>query len=717
MKPLRRLGIVGVGLLGGSLGLAARRAGLAAEVVGLGRTQKNLDDALRLGCVDRAGRTPDILAGADLVVLATPIGQIASSTRLVASHLAPNAVVTDVGSTKAAVVRDCTEALDGRARFVGSHPIAGGEASGAAAASPELYEGARCVITPVAATDPAALEKVREFWRGVGMDVDEMPPEDHDRVLALTSHLPHVAAWALARAVAAGRRGRVDPLRFSGPSLWDMTRIAGSSTEMWRDILLANADAVLAEIDSLRARVDELAAAIANRDGGAVARLLDEAADLRRALQLERGDEIAPAPAPLRGEVDLPGDKSIGHRALILAALADGESEILGLSPGEDNASTLSVLEALGVRSRREGDRVWVEGRGRAALRAPGDALDCGNSGTTIRMMCGVLAACPFESVLDGDGSLRKRPMDRVIGPLAQLGARLESTEGRPPVRVYGGGLRPARVQLDVASAQVKTAVLLAGLAAEGETTVVEPGASRDHTERLLPVFGVPVRRPDALTAAITGPARLRSARIEIPADPSAAAFWLVAASIVPGSRLEIRGVSANPTRTGALDVLLAMGAKIEVTERPAVGEEPVADLVVESAPLRGTEVLGDTMLRAIDEFPVLAVAAAAAEGETRFGDAGELRLKESDRIAAMTQGLGRLGVAVQEQPDGMTVHGGGTIGGGTVESHGDHRVAMAFAVAGLAARKPVRVRGAEVMAISDPRFLATLRRVRGGGS
>lgn len=720
MKPVRRLGIVGVGLLGGSLGLVARRDGLAEEVVGLGRTKKNLATALERGCVDRVGTSPEVLAGADLVVLATPIGTLAASASAVSKHLAPDAVVTDVGSSKAGVVEACTKALGAGARFVGSHPIAGMETSGAGAARDDLFVGARCVLTPVAGTDAAALEQVRALWEALGMHVDETSPEEHDRLLALTSHLPHVAAWALARTVADARGSGPDPLRFSGPSLRDMTRIAGASTEMWRDILLANADSVLVQVDSFRARVNDLAAAVAERDGSAIDEILQAAAAFRRALvpptsEGENDAEVVSAAPPLRGLVELPGDKSIGHRSLILGALAHGTTRISGLSSGEDNASTLSVLRALGVDSLRDGDRVWIHGRGFDGLAEPRGVLDCGNSGTTIRMMAGVLAGRPFSATLDGDASLRKRPMARVTEPLAAFGASVETDAGRPPIRIRGGGLRAGEVVLPVASAQVKTALLFAGLQADGATTVAEPALSRDHTERLLPVFGVDVERPDPLSVRVTGPARLEAACIDIPGDPSAAAFWLVAASIVPGSRLELRRVSVNPTRTGAIDVLQQMGAKITIVARDPIGQEPVADIVVESAALHGTDVSGDTMLRAIDEFPALAVAAAVADGETRFADGNELRVKESDRIAAMTQGLARLGVDVREAPDGMVVRGGGGIGAGEVETYRDHRIAMAFAIAGLVSRGEVRVREAEVMAVSDPGFLMTLRRLQKG--
>ena len=299
--------------------------------------------------------------------------------------------------------------------------------------------------------------------------------------------------------------------------------------------------------------------------------------------------------------------------------------------------------------------------------------------------------------------------MRRVMDPLSAMGASFESQDGRPPVLVRGRALRPRRFELAIASAQVKTALVLAGLQTAGRTEVVEPATSRDHTERLLPLFGAQIERPDARSVAVQGPQMLHGAEIVVPADPSAAAFWLVAASVVPGSRLLLRGVGVNPTRTGAIDVLRSMGAKIRMHERPAVGDEPVADLEVEAAQLHGTVVDGERMLRAIDEFPILAVAAAFATGPTHFGDGAELRVKESDRIAAMAAGLAALGATVVEEKVGLLVHGGAALRGGTVESHGDHRVAMAFVVAALGAQAPVLIRGADAIAVSDPGFLATL--------
>jgi 3-phosphoshikimate 1-carboxyvinyltransferase len=417
----------------------------------------------------------------------------------------------------------------------------------------------------------------------------------------------------------------------------------------------------------------------------------------------------------LAGTARVPGDKSISHRSFMFGGLASGETRITGLLEGEDVMRTGAAMKAMGAHIEKNGAEWVIRGTGNGALLQPEGPLDFGNAGTGSRLMMGVVAGHGITATFDGDASLRKRPMRRVVEPLGRMGASIDTTDGRPPVTVHGRALKPAEFTLPVASAQVKTALILAGLHTEGRTVVEEPGASRDHTERLLPAFGATIERPRPNVVAITGPQALRACTIDVPGDPSAAAFWLVAGSIVPGSRLTIRGVSTNPTRTGAIDVLRAMGARI--TERPVAspGDEPVADLEVEAAPLRGTAVAGDAMLRAIDEFPVLAVAAAAAQGTTRFADGAELRVKESDRIAAMALGLRALGITVEESADGMVVQGG-RLGGGSVASHADHRIAMAFVVAALAATAPVTIGGADAIAVSDPGFLLTLATLRRGG-
>jgi 3-phosphoshikimate 1-carboxyvinyltransferase len=709
MKPVRKLGIVGVGLIGGSAALAMRSRGLADHIVGLGRSQANLDVALARGIVDAAGQDAGILEGCDFVLLATPVGSIAANAAAVAEVLAPTAVVTDGGSVKADIVRQCRAVLGGR--FVGSHPIAGSEESGAGAARENLFAGAVCVVTADGAEEPAAVARVREFWAALGMNVMGMAPAEHDHVLAITSHLPHLAAFALAR-IGAAEMGAIDAL--IGPSFREMTRVAASSPEMWRDIFLANADAVDDAAARMIEQLEALRLAARRGDGSALEAAIRSAASWKRALgETETvALPVSPAIGALRGSVGVPGDKSIGHRALLFGAVADGTTHVRGLSPGEDNASTIEVLRGLGVAIERDGDEATVHGRGFDGLLAPSESLNCGNSGTTMRLCCGLLAGRSFDTRLDGDASLRGRPMARLQAPLAALGAKVETTAGSPPLRVCGRALHGADVELRVASAQLKTAVILAGLQADGRTTVREPAQSRDHTERLLPHFGVTVETLPDGRVAVDGPAVLHAADVDVPGDPSAAAFWIVAASIVPGSEIRLPAIAVNPTRTGAIDVLEAMGASIEKVVRPALGAEPVADLVVRSARLHGTRVAGERMVRAIDEFPILAVAAAFAEGETIFADGAELRVKETDRLRAMAAGLTRLGATLEESAEGMRIRGG-SLCGGRVASHGDHRIAMAFAVAALGASDTVEIDGADAIGVSDPHFLAVLEKLR----
>ncbi len=409
---------------------------------------------------------------------------------------------------------------------------------------------------------------------------------------------------------------------------------------------------------------------------------------------------------PLHGSVRVPGDKSVSHRALMLAAIAEGESCIRGFLEGEDTRATAAVLAQLGVRidTPSAGERV-VHGVGLRGLRGAAQALDCGNAGTGMRLLTGLLAGQAFDSTLVGDASLSKRPMRRVTDPLARMGARIDTHDGLPPLHVHGGQpLHGIRYELPVASAQVKSALLLAGLYAAGETEVIEPHPTRDYTERMLAAFGWPISFAPGHAKLVGGHA-LHATDVEVPADFSSAAFFLVAASIVPGSELRLPAVGLNPRRTGLLQALRLMGADIAIEHEREAGGEPVGDLVVRHAPLHGVELPEALVPDMIDEFPALFIAAAVAGGTTVIRGAAELRVKESDRIATMASGLRTLGAAIEEAPDGAVIHGG-RLGGGTVESHLDHRIAMSFAVAGLVATGPVRINDCGHVATSFPGFL-----------
>jgi 3-phosphoshikimate 1-carboxyvinyltransferase len=424
---------------------------------------------------------------------------------------------------------------------------------------------------------------------------------------------------------------------------------------------------------------------------------------------------IHPARTGMCGEITLPGDKSISHRSVMFAAIAQGESRILNCSGGGDNGSTIGAFRTLGVDITQSGTEIHVKGRGWRGLRAPRQTIDCGNSGTTMRLLSGLLSARPFLSRLDGDESLRSRPMGRVIGPLTEMGADIVSESGgnRAPLRITGKPLHGISYRSPVASAQVKSALVLAGLQAQGTTTVWEPVRSRDHTECMLPSFGVHLEVKET-ELSIAGGQELRACDVEVPGDLSSAAFFIGAALLLPGSELYVRGVGLNPTRTGVLDVLRAMGGSIAVQNVREVCGEPVGDLLVRPSTLHGITMNGELVVRAIDEIPLLAVVAAFAQGITTIRGAEELRVKESDRLHALAVTLQTLGGRITELPDGLIIEGGYELHGGRVDSVGDHRIAMALSIAGLAGTGEVMVERAESVAISFPSFYDLVRDLTG---
>jgi 3-phosphoshikimate 1-carboxyvinyltransferase len=409
----------------------------------------------------------------------------------------------------------------------------------------------------------------------------------------------------------------------------------------------------------------------------------------------------------LSGTLRVPGDKSISHRAVMLGALARGTTTVTGFLDGEDCRCTMKAFQAMGVRIGQSApDALTVHGAGLGGLAAPAAALDLGNSGTSMRLMAGLLSGQNFATTLTGDASLSRRPMQRILDPLARMGARIESQDGHAPLRIAGSTpLTGIRYASPIASAQVKSGLLLAGLYAKGRTEVTEPEPSRDHTERMLAAFGVTVDAEPG-RAALVGGQELTGAAIEVPADISSATFFMVGAAIAPGSDVTLTGVGINPTRAGIIEILRRMGADLELGRERRLGAEPVADIRVRGRALHGIAIGRDLVAAAIDEFPAIFVAAACARGVTEVTGAAELRVKESDRIAAMCEGLVALGVSARPQPDGATI-GGGRLRGGRVDSRGDHRVAMAFAMAGLRAEQPVTVLDCANVDTSFPGFAA----------
>ncbi|MFQ5735434.1 MAG: 3-phosphoshikimate 1-carboxyvinyltransferase [Thermodesulfobacteriota bacterium] len=430
------------------------------------------------------------------------------------------------------------------------------------------------------------------------------------------------------------------------------------------------------------------------------------------------GGAVTVAPATgLRGELAVPGDKSISHRSVMLGSIADGTTEVEGFLEGEDNLSTIAAFGAMGVRIERPApSRVLIEGRGMRGLCEPEDVIDAGNSGTTVRLLTGLLSAQGFFSVLTGDDTLRRRPMRRVVDPLRLMGASIYGRRGASllPLSITGSKLHGISYTCPVASAQLKSAILLAGIYADGRTVVEEPGASRDHTERMLRTFGAQVEAGGNRTSVVSTK-RLNGCRIIVPGDISSAAFFIAASMITPASQLIAKGVGVNPTRTGVIDILRRMGGSVETLGQREVSGEPVADILVKSSPLRGIEITGAELLPAIDEFPVICVAAAYAEGTTTITGAGELRVKESDRIAAMAECLRAVGCTVREMPDGIAIegNGGAPLRGGRIDSRGDHRIAMSMAVAALGSERGVEIEGAGAVDVSFPGFFPTLDGVR----
>lgn len=415
----------------------------------------------------------------------------------------------------------------------------------------------------------------------------------------------------------------------------------------------------------------------------------------------------------LRGTITVPGDKSISHRSIMFGAISQGTTEVTGFLQSADCLSTISCFRKMGVQIENEEHRVLVHGNGMHGLKKPESVLDCGNSGTTTRLLSGILCAQNFDSVVTGDASIQKRPMDRILIPLTRMGARISSVSGNgcAPLQIQGSSLHGIHYQSPVASAQVKSAILLAGLYAEGETRVTEPFLSRNHSELMLAHFGANVKT-EGTTAVIQPAKELYACPVEVPGDISSAAFFLAAGLLVPGSEILIRNVGINPTRSGVLTVLQDMGADITPVNCQSRSGEPTADLLVRTSRLRGTTIAGAIIPTLIDEIPILALTACFAEGETVIRDAAELKVKESNRLRVMAEGLSAMGARVQETEDGMIIQGGSPLHGAVIDSRLDHRIAMTFAVAGLCADGETDILGAECVNISYPRFYEDIKQL-----
>lgn len=723
-----RLVVIGLGLIGSSLARAVREAGLYAEVVGVDTDLASCKQAVAMGVVDSAS---DDLASAvqqaQMLVLAVPVLAAEKILALLAQlKLADDCVITDVGSVKGFFLTAAEQAFGCLpATLVPAHPIAGSERSGVQAADASLFKHHKVIITPHEHTAEFALNSVQELWQVTGAEVECMEVESHDLVLAATSHLPHLLAFGLVDSLAK-RSENLAIFRYAAGGFRDFTRIAASDPVMWHDIFLSNKDAVLQQLDELNKDLTLLRTAIAESDSRYLQGVFTRARAARehfntilaqRAyIQTMLDNDLVFLANPggsANGRIRVPGDKSISHRAIMLGSLAEGVTEVEGFLEGEDALATIQAFRDMGVviEGPHEG-RVTINGVGLHGLQPPPGPIYVGNSGTTMRLLSGILAGQTFDTTLTGDASLTKRPMNRIATPLRDMGAVIETAaQGRPPLTIRGGkALTGLHYDMPMASAQVKSCMLLAGMYASGTTSVTEPAPTRDHSERMLQGFGYPVEVHGA-KAKIEGGHKLNATHIEVPADISSAAFFMVAASIAHNCELVLEHVGINPTRTGVIDILKMMGANISLERVREVGGERVADIRVRSASLKGIEIPEELVPLAIDEFPVIFIAAACAQGRTVLTGAQELRVKECDRIQVMADGLTTLGIEVETAADGITITGG-SIGGGEVWAHGDHRIAMSFSVASLRATEPIRIHDSQHVATSFPNFLALCSQV-----
>ena len=727
-----KVAFIGLGLIGSSLARVIVAEGLAKEIVASTRSQKTLDDAKNLGLIQQGYNDPaEAVKGADLVVLALPVRATQKVLEIIKPYLSEQTIITDVGSTKGNVV-DAAKAVYGEqlpAGFVPGHPIAGAEHTGVHAGKVDLFVNHKVILTPLPSSADWAVEKLIRLWQAAKAEVICMDVEKHDEVLAHTSHLPHLMAFNLVEQLA-NREDNLDIFRYAAGGFRDFSRIAASDPHMWHDIFFANKKAILNAVDGFERQLAVLRKLIEDENSQALMGLLGHAQAARQHFNhmlakkplMEKNKvttqqfKILPGVKKFQGKFTVPGDKSVSHRSIMFGAIAEGTTHVTGFLEGEDALATLQAFRDMGVsiEGPKNGE-VTIHGVGMHGLKAPASALYMGNSGTSMRLLSGMLSAQQFDSVMTGDASLSKRPMERIAKPLREMGAQIQTTgeRGTPPVSISGSQkLKGIHYDLPMASAQVKSGILLAGLWAEGETVVTEPEPTRDHSERMLRAFGYEVKT-EGNRISLQGGGKLVGTDIQVPSDISSAAFFMVGAAITEGSDVTLEAVGINPTRTGVIEILKQMGADLMVENERIAGGEPIADIRIRgSRTLKGIHMPEDQVPLAIDEFPALFIAAACAEGQTILTGAAELRVKESDRIQVMADGLKIMGIECTPTDDGIIIEGKGKSGewgaiftGGQIESHHDHRIAMSFSMAGLRTSGEINILGTETVATSFPTF------------
>ncbi|MFV5425632.1 bifunctional prephenate dehydrogenase/3-phosphoshikimate 1-carboxyvinyltransferase [Acinetobacter towneri] len=731
-QPLfEKVAFIGLGLIGSSLARVMLAENLTQHIVASTRSEKTLQDALELGLIEQGFNNPvEAVQGADLVVLALPVQATEKVLRQIQPYLADHVILTDVGSTKGSVVAAAKAVFGDNLPegFVPGHPIAGAEHTGVHAGKVDLFANHKVILTPLPSSASWAVSKLIQMWESAKAEVICMDVEKHDEVLAYTSHLPHLMAFNLVEQLA-NREDNLDIFRYAAGGFRDFSRIAASDPQMWHDIFFANKTALLKAVDGFESQLAIIRQLIEQEDSHALMGLLGHAQAARQHFNhmlakkpfMENNNvtqqfTILPGAKTFQGKFTVPGDKSVSHRSIMFGAIAEGTTHVTGFLEGEDALATLQAFRDMGVsiEGPKNGE-VTIHGVGMQGLKAPASAIYMGNSGTSMRLLAGMLSAQQFDSVMTGDASLTKRPMERIAKPLREMGAQIQTTgeRGTPPVSITGAqALKGIHYDLPMASAQVKSGILLAGLWAEGETSVTEPEPTRDHTERMLRAFGYEVKT-EGNRISLQGGGKLVGTDIQVPSDISSAAFFMVGAAITENSDVTLEAVGINPTRTGVIEILKQMGADLSVENERIAGGEPIADIRIRgSRTLKGIHVPEDQVPLAIDEFPALFIAAACAEGQTVLTGAAELRVKESDRIQVMADGLKTMGIDCTPTDDGIIIQGKGKAGdwsaiftGGEIESHHDHRIAMSFSMAGLRTSGEIKIVGTETVATSFPTF------------
>lgn len=711
--------VIGLGLIGGSLAAALKKRGFCRQVAGYDPDSDALQQGLDLEVIDIAcTELSSCVAQSDLIVLAVPVKATEAVLQAIAPYLCPHTLITDVGSTKGNVIAAIRQVFDAiPPGFVPGHPIAGSEKSGVGAADAELFVRHKVILTPLPESSSAAVQHIARMWQSTGAEVLQMDIERHDEVLAATSHLPHILAFSLVDTLAKEEESR-DIFRYAAGGFRDFTRIAASDPIMWHDICVANRTQLLSQIDTFTQGLTLLRSAIAEGDTPAMLGIFTRAKAAREHFskmlagtaysQKDNKEQVTfhtRKSSPLTGDISVPGDQSISHRAVILGALAEGVTHIKGFLEGEDSLATIQALRDMGVVI--EGPhlgQVSVYGVGLDGLTPPPAPLYLGGAATSMRLLCGLLAAQPFSARLEGGAALDTCQVTPLIDPLQKMGAVITCTDGKLPLSIQGRRpLKSLNYAMPVASAQIKSALLLAGLYADSQMCITEPVATRNHTEIMLGRFGVEVKTGSAGIEMAPGQ-RLKATDIQVPGDLSLAALFILAGCLVPASALTLKGVGVNPARTGIIEIMQLMGADIRLENITCEAGESVADIMVRQQPLQGAVIPENLLYRALDELPVLFAAAVFAQGETRLKGLEALQHRAGSDLAALLRVVKQLGAPVACEHDEIVITGQAPQK--TVLACQHHpRIAMAFAVAGAASDTEISIEACERVTAVFPDF------------